>query len=315
MTTAELLLEWDRRRPRSQQREFGMSELGGCRRRAGYRLAGTEPSNPGGSVQAVLGTAVHDAIADVFRQIAKPGDLVEHEVSFAGILGHLDIYRDQTVRDTKTTTSRRLSHIKVHGPPKDNLWQIHGYGAALISEGYTVRRVALDYIARDTGECWTWEQPFDPQHVADALEWVRTVRDSPLEMLPRDHKPDSAFCRHCPFQRECWGDTQEGKDPRVVLFREDPDAAKWADRLAQARDDKSDAEDREAEAKGALDAVRPDDDTPIDVGYEHLLRWRTVTQNRLDSEAVRQEYAEIGANPPEKRSTSVRLEFVPREAE
>lgn len=53
-TTADLLLEWDRSRPRSRQRELGWSELGGCRRRAGYRLAGVEPTNPGGDRKSVV---------------------------------------------------------------------------------------------------------------------------------------------------------------------------------------------------------------------------------------------------------------------
>jgi hypothetical protein len=157
-TTAELLLEWDQRRPRSMQRTIGMSEVGGCRRRAGYRLAGTEPTNQSGSVQAVMGTAVHSAVEQIHREMQAAGlipadDLVEHEVRFAGVLGHLDRYiaADAELRDTKTTSDRWLQHIRVHGASRDHLWQTHLYGAALVAEGKPVRRIVIDYLARDTG--------------------------------------------------------------------------------------------------------------------------------------------------------------------
>ena len=319
-STARLLLEWDQRRPRSQQTELGMSEVGGCRRRAGYRISGTPPTNPGGSVQAVMGTAIHAAVEQVFREmqtagLIPPEDLIEHEVRFAGILGHLDRYEAATftVDDTKTTTSRWLEHIRIHGPDRGHLWQVSLYGAALIAEGRKVRRVTIDYLARDTGDEHRWSGLFDPNHVRLALAWLENVRNTPLDMLNRDYAPDSAWCQHCPFQLECWGEPPPDRDPRIVLFKNNPDAKAWAVKLAEARADKKDAETREAEAKGALDAVRPDDDTPIDVGYEHLLSWRTIQSSRLDTTQVRAEYAKTGAKPPTTESVSTRLEFIPRE--
>lgn len=320
LTTSALLLEWDRRRPRSKQAEIGMSEVGGCRRRAGYRLAGTPPTNPGGSVQAVMGTAIHTAVEQVFHDmqaagLIPPDDLVEHEVRFAGILGHLDRYKAAAfeVDDTKTTTDRWLQRIRIHGADRAHVWQVHLYGAALIAEGRTVRRVAIDYLARDTGAEHRWTAVFDPNHVRLALAWLEQVRSTPLEMLNRDYAPDSAFCQHCPYLIECWGETPPDRDPRVVLFRDDPDAKSWAEKLARARDDKKEAAAREAEAKGALDAVRPDDDTPIDVGYEHLLRWKTSLVKRLDTTAVKAEYAKTGSQPPTTETVSTKLEFIPRE--
>lgn len=321
LTTAQLLLRWDQTRARSQQREFGMSELGECRRRAGYRLAGTEPTNPSGSVQAVMGTAVHAAVENVYRHLQAAGlipadDLVEHEVRFAGILGHLDRYiaGSGTLVDTKTTTSRWLSKIRVYGPPKSNLWQVNAYAAALIAEKHPVRRIVIDYLARDTGDEHRWSGTFDPLAVKDALEWVRLVRDTPLQWLPRDYEPDSQFCAHCPFYDRCWDGAVPNRDPRSVLFVERPDARRWAEQLEQARADEAAAKARAAEAKGALDALRPDhaDDEPVlmDVGYERLLRWRRVTSSRLDSDAVKAEYAKVGAKPPMKESTATYLEFV-----
>lgn len=314
-TTSDLLLAWDRTRPRTRQRQFGMSELGGCRRRAGYRLAGTEPSNPGGSVQAVMGTAIHDVIARVLGEVAEPGDLAEHEVTFAGILGHLDRYEAATctVRDVKTTHSHRLGKLRVDGPSRNDVWQVSGYGAGLVSQGYTVRRVGIDYIARDTGDEWRWEAPFDPQHVRDALEWVRQVRDTPLEMLNRDQDPDGPFCRGCPFFDTCWEGHVPGRDKRSVLFVEDPDAAGWAAKLDKARADKADAEAREKEARGALDAIRPNDkgtSGPVDVGYDKGLEWAYSHPKRLDSDQVYADYEAVGAEPPTKYGKTLTVRFV-----
>jgi CRISPR/Cas system-associated exonuclease Cas4 (RecB family) len=319
-TTAELLLEWDRRRPRSQQREFGMSELGGCRRRAGYRLAGVEPTNAGSSVQAVMGTAIHDAVAAVLAETAAPDDLVEHEVRFAGVLGHLDRYEAAAARliDVKTTSSRWLAKLKAAGQPTTpHLWQVHAYAAALIAEGRPVRELAIDYLARDTGEQWRWTGRFDPLVVREALEWVRTVRETELEFLPRDYEPDGPFCQHCPFFRTCWDGGVPGRDPRSVLYVEDPDAAGWVAKLERARADLADAKRREAEAKGALDALRtidgPDAEI-IDVGPDagRAVRFVVSDVKRLDSDAVRAEYRKAGAEPPMKPSRSVRVELVAR---
>ncbi len=300
--TSDLLLQWDRRRPRAQQREFGMSELGGCRRRAGYRLAGTEPTNSGGSVQAVMGTAIHGAIAEVLEEVKEPGDLVEHPVTFAGILGHLDRYEaaTATVVDTKTTSSRWLDHLRKNGPGQQHRWQVSAYAAALLAEGYKVRRVRIDYLARDTGEEWLWEEAFDPQNVRDALEWVRVVRETPLEMLPRDYAPDSAFCGGCSFRDTCWEGAIPDRDKRSVLYVENPDAAMWAQKLWDAREAKKAAEKLEAEARGALDAIRPNDDGKevVDVGWRLPIEFRVTTTKRIDTSAVKAEYAKAGAEPP-----------------
>lgn len=321
-TTAELLLEWDKGRGRSQQTEIGMSEIGGCRRRAGYRLAGVEPTNAGGSVQAVMGTAIHAAVEQVFHQMQAVGlipaeDLVEYEVRFAGILGHLDRYDSLRfeVDDTKTTNQRWLDHIKLHGADQAHIWQVMLYAAALIRQGHKVHTVVIDYIARDTGNDHQVRMPFDPLAVRDALEWLRQVRDTDVEMLNRDYAPDTAFCGHCPFLDTCWGDQVPNRSPLSVLYVEDPDAAKWAEQLRGARAVIAEAKKIEAEAKGALDALRPNvtgKSDPVDVGWDWDLQWTVTSPKRLDTDAVRAEYAKVGAKPPIKESTEIRLSFVPK---
>lgn len=320
LSTVDLLLEWDKRRPRTQQTTLGMSEIGGCRRRVGYRLAGEPTSDPGVSIQAVMGTLIHDGIADVMKRMQAEGlipseDLIETEVTYAGVTGHTDRYRhhSRTVEDTKTTTARQVGWVRLHGPHRPARWQVHLYGAGLISQGVPVAGVAIDYLARDTGDEYRWEAPFDPSVVREALDWVDMVASAHPDELRRDHAPDSEFCKGCAYRRRCWGRTPPGRDPRVVLLREDPDAKRWAGRLKQAQDDKRDAEARIKEAKGALDGTRPSDDTPLDVGFEHLLRWKRGRKKRTDLDLVRADYATAGEPVPVKWTTETRLEFVPRE--
>jgi PD-(D/E)XK nuclease superfamily len=319
-TTAELLLQWDQRRPRSKQTELGMSEVGGCRRRAGYRLARTEPTNASGSVQAVMGTAVHAAVEEVHHEMQAAGlipaeDLVEFEVRFAGVLGHLDRYvaEDAELRDTKTTSQRWLDHIIIHGADQDHIWQTHLYAAALVAQGKPVRRIVIDYLARDTGHDHQVEMPFRASVVADALDWLKTVRETPLEYLNRDYAPDTSFCQHCPFRDECWAGGVAERDARSVLFVEDPDAARWAEQLFAAREAKAAAAALEEEAKGALDALRPIGERGsqvVDVGWRLPLKWTITEPQRLDTAAVKAEYAKTGAKPPMKASTpTIKLEF------
>lgn len=323
-TTSALLLDWDRGRARSQQRQFGMSELGGCERRAGYRLAGVEGTNASSSVQAVMGTAIHTAVAEVLKNAASPGDLVEEEVEFAGILGHLDRWEaaTRTLIDVKTTSSRWLEHIKVEGPSKSHLWQTHAYAAALIAKGTPVETVAIHYLARDTGEEWQHSQTLDVQTIREALAWVARVRSTPISQLNREYAPDSAFCRSCPFLDICWEGSTADRDPRTVLYNETPDAPAWVAKLISARADKKAAQERETEAAKALQALLPSlterGAQLVDVGLpDRLLSFTVSYAKRLDTAAVKAEYAKIGAEPPykdaEKPTVTVKLAAKPAE--
>lgn len=275
-STAQLLLLADRARPRTQQVEIGPSDLGSCRRRVGYKMAGTKPVNLVGSVTAMIGTAVHDAVASIMPTVAQPGDLVEHRVTYAGISGNLDRYEAdrQTVVDTKTTSSRWLEHIRLHGPDHGHIWQLSWYAAGLMQQGRPVKRIRLEYLARDTGEEHPWSKPFDIEDVRDALMWLKVVRDSELDFLPREYEPESTQCKGCPFGGPdggiCWEGHIPGRDLRSVLYVEDPDAAKWADELAAGRAEAAAGKARADRAKGALSAVVDPNGVPTNVGGRWL---------------------------------------------
>ena len=198
-TATQLLGSWDASRPRSQQRELGMSEIGGCRRQAGYRLAGF-PAAQLSSTPAVMGTAIHLVFADAARAVLGDSAIIEDAVSFAGLLGHPDLFHDGLVVDLKTTAyAVQLDKVRREGPPARHVWQCSLYAAALTVRGHQVRRIRLNYLDRSNGEEVVWEDDFKLQHVRDALAWVEAVKRGPLQSLPRDYSPDSAYCRNCPL--------------------------------------------------------------------------------------------------------------------
>lgn len=278
-STSALLLLGDQLRERSQQVALGMSELGQCRRKAGYKLMRIPPVNKVGSVQAVFGSAIHDAVANAVRQLGKPGDLVERGVGYAGLRGRLDRYEaeDQRVVDTKTCSTRWLEHIKLHGPSLGHRWQLSFYSAALITEGIPVKLCRLDYLVRDTGEEYQIEWLFDPQDVRDALEWLREVRATPLPMLPRDEEPDSPACQGCPYGGMdggiCWQGYVPDRDYRSVYLAEGEDAGEVAAELFEIRKQVKELEKRADRLKGILDGERPDNPWDVIQAGDHYLKW------------------------------------------
>ena len=325
-TTTELLLEWDAQRPRSVQAEIGVSALGQCRRRAGYILAGQERGR-GGSVQAVLGTAIHEVAAGIMRYLGyEQGRFgtppwIEQEVRFAGVLGHLDLCVPPVVRDIKTVGRvQQLDRVRVLGPPRHDLWQVSTYAAGMIVKGVGIERVQIDYIARDSGETWLYDAPFDISHVRDAMAWLRNVRETPLEWLSRDFLPGSPQCESCPFSGPCWEGRTDGRDRLSVLYRDDPDAATWALRLEDARLRRRQAEDDEKRAKGALDAIRPNDAGTAEItittpGADDVVIRFTVNRGRMlpDVGQIRADYARGGGQMPVTYGEpSVRVTIVPR---
>jgi hypothetical protein len=296
-----------------------MSDLGGCRRATGYRLAGYPAGEPKGSIQAIMGTATHDAVTVVLKDMRERGEIpassvIDELVMFGGVRGHPDLYVDPIVRDVKTLGyGAQLDKYRADGPPLRHRWQAHTYGAALRLTGHRVTTVQLDYIVRDSGDTWLFEEPFSVDLVRDAFDWLRDVRETELDFLPRDYRPDSIVCKSCPFHQLCWGDAVPDRDELSVLYVEDPDGLKWQSKLKDARRRLADAKADEEEAKGALDALRPNSKGRGEVaieGADQHLRWTISPTGRMDMDEVRADYARGGIKPPLKEGETVKLSLV-----
>lgn len=300
--TLDLLTAWDNARPRTQQTAMGMSALGSCRRQAGYHLQGYEsdPEFVPQKVQAMLGTAIHEAAAAGAKLLVPEAMAENLEVEFGGLKGHPDIYYQGVVRDIKTVGyAMVLESRKLNGPPDRERYQVHTYGAGLLLAGYDVHTVEIDYIDRSSGAEWIFSEPWSLGVVAEAMGWLDDVRNASVSLLSRDYRPESAFCLSCPFFRRCW-DAEPGRDPRSVLFRDNPDAALWAAQLERSNAMRKEAEAEGDDARGALDALRtvsrPGESEDIEVpGLDHLIRF-SVSRGRTSPDMARiaVDYARAG---------------------
>lgn len=324
-STVELLQLWDRRRPRSLQRSIGMSDIGGCQRRAKYRRTGTEPTDSGSSVQAILGTLIHEKIAEVLTELQEAGlipadDLIEHKTAFGGIEGSPDHYEaaTYTVVNTKTTSGRNLDRMIAGDIPDYYRLPDALYAASLLKKGHEVRWLRLDVIARDTGEEHQFVRRFDMAEVHEAMTWLNTVDTTPLEQLPRRWHHDSAFCSHCPFRTACWGSAVAGRAVGSARFVDRPDLAHWVDELVQARRAERDAKDRAKAAREALDAIRPNEAGKATVEIpgvvDKALSWSVTERSSLDRAAIEADYAARGEAVPMKTTSSVTVNVVKNRA-
>jgi len=144
-------LQVDSRRARSRQKKVGASEIGVCRRRAGYAHHGTKPSDPEniGSMKAVAGTWYHAGALDTARR--QWGALIETAVEDDVLRGHVDSielpadWREAAglpptldppdvveVEDVKTRDdARSIDYVRIRGPKRSELYQVHLYADLL----------------------------------------------------------------------------------------------------------------------------------------------------------------------------------------
>lgn len=182
---------------RSLQREVGPSEIGGCRRKVWHRLQGTAPLNPTLGMAAFMGTAIHEKIERRLSVLDNDRFMIEVEVEFDGLKGHVDLYDTvaREVIDWKTITLKKKRWF-----PSEQQWtQVHVYGLLLSENGYPVDTVTLVGIPRDGNErdVVVKSQEWRRDVAEGALEWLADVRGR--EVAPEPEKPVS-FCEdYCQF--------------------------------------------------------------------------------------------------------------------
>jgi hypothetical protein len=219
---AAAILRVEARSTRSRQRKIGASELGTCRRRTAYRIAGTKATNPPTGLQAFLGTAIHKAVLAVAKR--EHGAVTEIRLDSPVVKGHADaVYfhaadpwaadpvwspaelRQLTAADLEGTevlvedlkTKGRFTYETVveHGPRLSEWFQIHIYAWLLMTGQvvdrrlpagvpFPVKRVALRFVDRDTGRQHVVETDYDPAITVQALAWLADVQGTVEENGP-----------------------------------------------------------------------------------------------------------------------------------
>jgi hypothetical protein len=300
------------RTTRSRQTALGASELGTCRRRTAYRLAGTVETNPGGGMTAALGTWIHKGALDVLRR--EYGALIEVRLASPLICGKADaLYPDAgVVEDVKTKGRYVYAQTLDTGPRIGELFQVHVYGW-LLREGHIADRrrgyptgpvpvdtVRLRFIDRDTGASHPWEAPYDPQVTAEALGWLAGVLE-PLETggpdaVPRDGDGPgvSKICGFCPFADLCWPQPL-GPDPNTrqsLQIRDDAELAAAAAEYDRGRRMAAEGEEIKKRERARLDGA------PAGLYSDLRLSWSVRAPKQVpDTDAMIAQLEEAGIVP------------------
>jgi hypothetical protein len=230
----------DAQRARSKQRKIGASEVGECRRRAAYRIAGVKATNKSVGMQAALGTAIHkDVLAALKRAY---GGLTEVHCESEQLKGHADwvdtdSYAYPVVEDLKTVSKNSFTKVSAQGAYTKHWFQVTLYAWLMRTGHITDRRlrkvgtdsldvagVRIRYLDRDSGEDVVHAAEYDPHLAAEAIMWLTEVYETVdahggglagAEATERDgYGPDvDMMCDWCPFLDACWGPQPE--DPYV----------------------------------------------------------------------------------------------------
>lgn len=173
--------------PRSAQSHVGPSELGGCERRLGGRLAFGKPeeSDPSGlRWRPQVGTAVHALLDEWFKK--ENGWLSDHKVK-EPVAGTLDAYHvpTGTVVDWKVVGITTLKAARRGKVSEKYETQIDLYGAGMVAQGYAVNYVALCFLPSSgtLAEAVWHEREFDPDRAAAAVARKRKI-EALLDVAP-----------------------------------------------------------------------------------------------------------------------------------
>lgn len=197
------LTAFDSNRDRSKQVEIGPSSLGGCRRQVYYNLTSQPVTNPNTeSLAAILGTFIHSGISESIVREDPFGDnfIIEEEVSFGGLKGHVDLFIKDTgtVVDWKTTKKKSLRYF----PSQQQRWQVQTYGWLLAQNGHKVNQVALVAIPRDgeMAEIRVHLEAYNEAIALEAIAWLDDVKALAANQTPPAAEKWAGFCSsYCKF--------------------------------------------------------------------------------------------------------------------
>lgn len=214
----EMILWADHNSVRSLQNEVGVSEVGDCLRRLGYRAAGVRTvAAPGDPWPAIVGTAIHswlEAGVSSFEYVHGTGrwhtEMTVHPSD--DIKGHTDLYDSETftVIDYKTKGTEEMREIRKGAPPSvDHLRQLNLYALGHIRAGRRVDRIAIVYLPRGgwLSGMYVWAGDFDQAAAEAAVESFEKVQrgiryykvaEEPANWQKFPAAPGRG-CGHCPW--------------------------------------------------------------------------------------------------------------------
>lgn len=164
---------------RSAQVAVGPSEVGGCPRRLGHRVAFGKPAERDLDTawRPTVGTAVHDWLSKAFFHAGNRW-IVDYQVTIP-IRGTLDLYdcEDARVTDFKVvgvTTLKKAAKGEISAKYET---QLDLYALGMMADGYPVERVALWFLpaSGSLADAVWYERPVDIARAVAAVEQLRKI--------------------------------------------------------------------------------------------------------------------------------------------
>ena len=278
---------------RSQQKNLGPSEIGGCRHKAWRRLNGAEQTNPNTlRLSAIMGTAIHDYIEESFRRQDPFGEryLLEQEWKSedGSIVGHVDLYDQENyeIVDWKSTKKSNLRYF----PSQQQRWQVQIYGWLVEQSGRQVNTVTLVAIPRDGDErdIVFHSEPFDMSVVREALTWLEEVKNATEAPAP---EKEASFCKlYCGFydetgQKGCAGRPKAELEGVVI---EDNAIDNVAKEYLQITKQISELEEHKDSIKAVLEGVNGVTQSGIKISWSQV-----AGRKSIDEQAVREALGDV----------------------
>lgn len=276
-------------RPRTIQRELGVSDVGYCRAKAQWKLTGVEPTDSPPGRQAPMGSAVHTYCAEA-RGSYKPHLLLEQELTVTmpsgrTLVGHADEIdpTEPGVTDLKTKAgAEEMVALRRTGSDEQQQWQrmLYAHGAIqaglLPAEGVVVRNVWIDRSGQDPMP-YVEQEPYDPAVVEAADAWLGDVAYAIEYNDEPSRDKHYAYCRmFCEFFSHC----RTTEHPDMVIT--DPELVQAAEYALAGRVMKKEGEALEKAGKVVLGVLKPDPGGDV-VAYaagDVRVRWSWV--NKVD---------------------------------
>jgi hypothetical protein len=274
-------------RPRTLQKELGVSSVGLCHAMAVYIQQGVTPTDAPEGRQAFVGSAIHERVADAMRNYDS-SVLIEPELTFtmpSGIVlkGHPDEVdaAEPSVTDVKTVaTPDEIRAVRRNGASEQQRFQRHLYyygaiQAGLVPEEGVVRNVWLDRSGQLAAP-YVEQEAFSMEVVQRADMWLESVLytiEHDEEVMREKHHDWCA--RFCEFFSHC----RQGTDQPDLLIT-DPELVQAARNALDGRRMKKEGESLEGAGKRALTVLQPDPggDVAAFQAGDVRLRWTWVNK-------------------------------------
>lgn len=241
----DAITEWERNRPRSQQKEIGPSGAGAvCSRKLAWSMSSNPHSNGRGDpLPSIVGTSMHATMEDVMaaanEALGRTRWLTETRVE-KPIAGTCDLFDTDThsVIDYKFPGPTAFKRYSTRGPSPEYRSQIHLYGLGYRNLGHEVEHVGIMFIPRAgrLSQAHLFIEDYDEQIAVDVAARLDNIRKV-VAGLEIDRYPERAqhvpatpsdACMFCPWfspnprgPRECPG--QSGDPNAYLLDRGDGD--------------------------------------------------------------------------------------------